>query len=150
MKTLFVNRERATPLPEWAYRWLTPELHETGPTEIALTDICSFSSIRQDETIEGFTFYEHLCTNGLLERCLNLQDGLAIKSDPSLPLSPYFTDGGRLLLWKSVLVGDKNPNSKNLLVPFVQVISGQTPIIYYWWLAYNIRPKSDKGLLRVA
>ena len=141
--TVYIRKNVEIPLPQWGLKWLTPELHKADPLHKKSLSIGEFRDPSEGETMLGYVLYEYLNQTGLLARCLNLLDGVSLIRHSNILRPPYFT-GTRILLWKSAIQG----RCKNVFVPFVQIISGQLPIIYYWWVEYPIHLKMHKGLLR--
>ena len=83
--------------------------------------------------ITGHDAFKSLKESGLIDRCFNLRDGA------SMAVYEYcysVLKGVRVFLWKSVV-----SDGRNLFVPVIQNGRGQPPIIYWWWLEYQIDPE---------
>lgn len=139
-----VDRRIAYKFPDWVLRCDVPEFQNQGPERIEIASLGEFPHPEPTggNLIQGTVLYAHLKKTGLIYRGLNMQDGLALIDTPSFRRLPFV--GTWTLLWKSVVQGV----CKNWYVPYIQNIPGQTPLIYYYWLEYQVDLNIHRGLLR--
>lgn len=128
-----VSQHLTPPVPVWVFGWFLPELASinrglTGQSKFSLFTHPNQSAPR---LVKGFAVLEHLAATDLLTRCLSFYEGRALVSND---LPAHFVGGKHLMLWRSVAYDDAG----NLFVPFIQNIVGQFPVIYWWWLEYNL------------
>lgn len=100
-----VDRSIVPTYPEgsWEGASLTPELNLTGPAEFDLATL--ESCLSGNETKIAGTVYQQLKDEKQLERCLNLQDLLAIQRLGRDTVHQYFGDG-LICGWKSAILSD--------------------------------------------
>lgn len=127
------NNDRQSQLPEWAVRWAYPELAQ----EVRQFEPGQLREYRWGGVsipLSGEFIY-HLEEVNVLFRCLNLQEALFGCIVPNGTLSDRFR-GEHLCLWRSTCV-DTNGH---WFMPWIQNLSGQVPVIRWWWTRYQLYP----------
>jgi hypothetical protein len=102
--------------PTWVEKLQNPELELVGPDKYDLRDLCRWacSGHQKGKDVAGHLIYQELCREGLLPRCLGLQDFLAIQLKGWEVYTEVFQEEGTTLhAWRSVAW---HPNG-NLYVP---------------------------------
>ncbi|HUO56106.1 MAG TPA: hypothetical protein VMU27_01580 [Candidatus Paceibacterota bacterium] len=91
--------------PAWMKRKVTPELEAKGPAEydLSIVELWLHDSQKNRDFPKGWQIYDHLLkSNGMLESCLGLRDGLAIGQKGIEVFHKFFGDN-TVFLWASVL-----------------------------------------------
>jgi hypothetical protein len=125
---LHVDRTIHPVYPEWMKPPLHPELELTGPAEYDLKtnmDI-SFIAGQGNGTFTGLDAYEHLKSNNLLDGCLGLADGYAIRERGAKAFSKFFEakESAAVTLWTAVFMDDDG----KLYAPIAIPINGKVVI----------------------
>ncbi len=143
MSVVYIDRRASYGFPDWVLQWEMHDLQNNGPESINLKKLGAFTNPQDQHSrlVTGRVLFAHLRQSGLITNCLNIQDAKSLMAD-SIFRKPPFT-GTRTLLWKSTVLG----MCRNLYVPYIQNIFGQTPIIYYYWLEYQVNLDVHWGLL---
>ncbi len=132
MQKIFLKRTILKPfVPDWVVKWAVPEFEDIGPEHLNHGDMESY--FPQDAPRKGEGFFQQLQVSGLTRCCLGFEDGRSLITKGVLPIC---FPGKHLCLWRSTAFDI----SGNLFMPWVQNISGQIPIIRWWWLEYDLYP----------
>lgn len=116
-------------VPDGFVQWAVPEYEDLGPAHLERDDLENYPHLNLPR--KAADFFTHLQTGGFIRRCLSFQEGRNLIARGVLPLwFPY----KHLCLWRSTAFDIAG----NMCVPWIQNISKQTPIIYWWWLEYDL------------
>jgi hypothetical protein len=138
-----IDRSFVVMLPAWAARFLIP-LQCSCFTHVDLDRLTGFQGWFPEYTwIVCEDLFERLGAHNRFGSCLGLQDAAALI--PSERFRTSFS-GRRLMLWRSVALD----SSSNLLVPWVQTIKGQMPVVYWEWFRNPINLETVVGLVEEA
>lgn len=142
IKVAFEGKLPELPAPKWVHGWVVPEL--AGAKRTMDDEACSFMfrATHRTQQPSGFVNLVFLAEYGLLTRCLSLDEG----QDLIRRGIPRQFDGEHLLLWRSAAYD----RAGNLFAPFIQNIKGQHPVVYWWWLEYDLYPSHTTPLLSAA
>jgi hypothetical protein len=138
---IFVDRTVAPPRPEWVKTLLHPELELTGPAEYDLKtnmDI-SFLPGQGDNKFTGVEAYEHLKSNNLLDGCLGIADGLALRERGIKAYVKFFEakDGAVVALWTGVFKGDDGKLYVPLAMPVLNKVAITKGDLSVPWTKYR-------------
>lgn len=124
-----VDRSVKPTYPDWVKDVLYPDLEQSGPEEFDLAALGQYLVGKQKtgsyET--GNRIHDHLETCGLLDRCLNLQDALAIQQLGLETFRKHFK-GKTVFFWKSVV----RFRNGYLHVPYLVGHDGQVELRWHW------------------
>lgn len=121
-------------VPDWVAKWAFPEFENTSPPADFEREQLSEHQA-EIGTIYCADFLACLKTSNTIKCCLSLDDGVRL-IDRNV-LSKWFPRK-HLFLWRSTACD----NNGNILVPWIQNISGQSPIIRWWSVIYNLPSNS--------
>ena len=102
---IHVDRSVAPMYPNWARRFLHPDLQKSGPTEYdVVTGVKQWFHDGQKNggVVKGQVIYEYLKEKEMLESCLGLSDLLAIQAKGTTFFRKFFK-GKAVFGWKSVV-----------------------------------------------
>ncbi len=138
---LHVDRTVAPAHPEWMKTPLHPELELTGPAEYDLKtnmDI-SFLPGQGDNKFTGLDAYEHLKSNNLLDGCLGLADGVAIRERGIKAYCKFFEakEGAVVALWKSVFTDEDGKLCVPLAMPVLSKVAITKGDLSVLWTKYR-------------
>jgi hypothetical protein len=138
-----INRQISPQIPHWVRIWEFPEFERVGPQFVDLRHLEGFPSmvLRPQQPLYGYELLDFLIKTKLLNHGLNLQVGQTVASRIE---TVDILGETRIYLWQSVARGF----CENLFVPYVQVLRGQLPIVYYWWLGYQINLDRSLGFIK--
>ena len=125
-----IDRLAKVPYPEWVREALDPEFEHTGAITYDLTDVHLWlhDDQRDDKLTRGDNVYDYLKSKDLLNSCLGLADGLAIKKKGAIVFNEVFGDNA-VFLWRSVVRG----HNGRVAVPYIYVNDGR--VVQYWsWI----------------
>lgn len=125
-----VDRSIKPQYPDFVKDVFHPELECEGPVEFHLrTGLTPWLHDKQKGggCTTGNVIFEYLKENGILQSCLNLQDGLAIQAKGIAVFRKLF-QGKALPLWKSVVRSDDG----NLSVPCLCDVGSQVVVDWDW------------------
>lgn len=105
------------------------DLQRTGPDHYVLADLYSPLSFVEKPITSGTEIFSWLLSEGILEKCLNLQDALAISEQASKDEFLEFVPENFLPCWKSVVLNKYG----NELVPVVRA-KGDSLVVYWHWV----------------
>ncbi|HEU0085615.1 MAG TPA: hypothetical protein VFQ59_01500 [Candidatus Paceibacterota bacterium] len=127
-----VDRSVNAKFPVWVEEIINPELQNSGPENYDLSSLeLWLHDDQKNGVVGGNTIYESFKVNNLLEGCLNLQDGLAIRAKGIMVFRELF-QGKAVYLWKSVVQN----RDGDLYVPYLYV-SGDEVWLIWSSLDYN-------------
>jgi len=138
---IHVDRTVAPARPDWMKTPLHPELELTGPAEYDLKtnmDI-SFLPGQGDAKFTGLDAYEHLKSNNLLEGCLGLADGLALRERGIKAYVKFFEskDGAVVALWTGVFKDDDGKLYVPLAMPVLNKVAITKGDLSVLWTKYR-------------
>jgi hypothetical protein len=138
---LHVDRTVAPVHPEWMKAPLHPELELKGPAEYDLKtnmDI-SFLPGQGDDKFTGLDAYEHLKSNNLLDGCLGLADGYAIRERGAKAFSKFFEakDGAVVALWTAVFTDEDGKLCVPLAIPILGKVAISKGDLSILWTKYR-------------
>ena len=123
-------------VPSFVTSWIFPEFEGLVRDDFNVRQLVPFLAPEQESggRIWAIRKLEILQENGLISRTLSLDEGRTI-IDQGIPSA---FRGRHLLLWRSA-ARDSNGHQ---FVPLIQNISGQPsyvkPMIYWYWLGYDL------------
>ena len=124
-----VDRSVRPSYPDWARLVMNPELENTGPAEydLATVDQWLHDGQKNGGYMRGQALYDHLKSNGLLDSCLGLADGMEIKAKGIAVFRKFFK-GNAVFLWRSVV----RRSDGSLRVPCLYEGGGELVLFWYW------------------
>lgn len=130
MKVLLKRTPLKPYIPEWVLCFAFPEPNDEDPP-LHCDDLIPYIWPTPRERLSITECISHLSQTGAIIRCLSLKNGEDLIRSGSVP--KHFA--GHLCLWRSVAYD----SAGNMFLPFIQNITGQIPIIYWWWTEYENR-----------
>jgi hypothetical protein len=126
---LHVDRTVPPVHPEWMKTPLHPELELTGPAEYDLKSSMDISFLpgQGDGKFTGLDAYEHLKSNNLLDGCLGIADGFAIRERGVKAYSKFFEakESAVVALWAAVFTDEDG----KLCVPLSMAVLSKVAIV---------------------
>ncbi len=145
-KSLFIvepDRSIRPAYPNWMRKVVHPELECTGPAKINLKAlVLERHIVPAYKVITGLQIYDNIRDNDALDRCLSLQDGLAIQAAGVAVYRKVFSSR-TVCLWKSV--GQHKDFGGGLCLHVAYLTNTDNREVYIGWgcLAYDFsRPIS--------
>jgi hypothetical protein len=120
-------------MPEGIVGWALPAVQQSTREQVKEHDLQE--DVMWMECEEGQTlgeYFDILTQTNRIRRCLNVNEGRILINDNALT-SPFF-EGKQVLLWRSV----GYDHAGNYLVPIIQNITGQQPLIYWHYWRYPL------------
>ncbi len=138
---LHVDRTVAPPHPEWMKAPLHPDLELTGPAEYDLKSNIAISFLpgQGDDKFTGLDAYEHLKSNNLLDGCLGLADGLALRERGIKAYTKFFEakESSVVALWKAVFTDDDGKLCVPLAMPVLNKVAITKGDLSVLWTKYR-------------
>ena len=130
-----INRSIRPVYPEWTGRVVSPELESAGPAEYDLATVQQWLHDEQKNggCMRAEVLYDHLRSNGLLDSCLGLADGIAIQEKGAAVFRQFFKRNF-VYLWRSVIYDDRLFNNNRFNVPYLYAQGGK---VWMGWAPFN-------------
>ncbi len=119
-------------VPHFVTGWIFPGVEALGPETFDPEYLIPYLLPKQMEggRVKGVQVLNHLEETVIIRRTMNFDEGRAMIKQGI----PDAFRGKHLLLWRSAA----HDNFGNQFVPRIQNIEGQTPVIYWHWLEYDL------------
>lgn len=138
---LHVDRTAAPVYPAWMKAPLHPELELKGPAEYDLKSNIEISFLpgQGDEKFTGMEVYEHLKSNNLLDGCLGLADGYALRERGIKAYVKFFEakDSSVVALWTGVFKDDDGKLYVPLAMPVLNKVAVTKGDLSVAWTKYR-------------
>ncbi|KND48370.1 MAG: hypothetical protein AB197_00445 [Parcubacteria bacterium C7867-002] len=120
-------------MPEGIAGWVLPEVQQSTREQVKEHDLQE--DMMWMECEQGHTlgeYFDILTHTHRIRRCLNVDEGRILINNNALA-SPFF-EGKQIVLWRSV----GHDHAGNYLVPIIQNITGQQPLMYWHYCRYPL------------